>query len=239
MPKRKRLLTPSKNKAKVNQSINHKEEDDPKGLLKFDNKEVSTARGRLKGALLEALEPTAEDSDTSLEPSPTKRDRYTNQENKSNSTSDEDERPQRKQSPQRQSYVLKLFDRSVDLSQFEEDSPLYPICRAWIANQPKADYSKFGQKFKTPEPNEDSVDLPAPEGPPVSRIPELLPEQKNRTGDNINLNYRDAVLPTREQLLQSHVSRWAAVRQAWLDQALKVEERYESTQQLLNKINVK
>lgn len=28
-----------------------------------------------------------------------------------------------------QSYVMKLFDRSVDLAKFEERSPLYPICR--------------------------------------------------------------------------------------------------------------
>ena len=33
-------------------------------------------------------------------------------------------------------YVMKLFDRSVDLAQFDESSPLYPICRAWMKNQP-------------------------------------------------------------------------------------------------------
>lgn len=37
--------------------------------------EVSTARGRLKGALMEVLEPAGEDSDTSYEPTPTKRER--------------------------------------------------------------------------------------------------------------------------------------------------------------------
>ncbi|XP_026761658.1 protein lin-37 homolog [Galleria mellonella] len=235
MPKRRRLLTPSKNKTKVNQTDINKD-DLFKSLLY--NKQVSTARGRLKGALMEALEPVGEDSDTSLEHSPTKRDRNATQENRSNYTSDEEDRSQRKPSPQRQSYVLKLFDRSVDLSQFDEDSPLYPICRAWIANQPKADYSKFGSRFKSPEPNEDSVELPGPEGPSVSRIPELLPEQRERSGNNINLNYRDGPLPSREQLLQSHAARWAAVRQAWLDQAARVEARYETTQQLLNKINV-
>ena len=31
---------------------------------------------------------------------------------------------------------MKLFDRSVDLAQFPEDSPLYPVCRAWIHNRP-------------------------------------------------------------------------------------------------------
>jgi len=32
------------------------------------------------------------------------------------------------------SYVMKLFDRSVDLAQFSHDTPLYPVCRAWIRN---------------------------------------------------------------------------------------------------------
>lgn len=36
---------------------------------------------------------------------------------------------------------------------------------------------------------EDSVELPGPDGPTVSRIPELLPEQEKRSKDNINLNY--------------------------------------------------
>lgn len=33
------------------------------------------------------------------------------------------------------SYVMKLFDRAVDLTPFTEQTPLYPICRAWINNQ--------------------------------------------------------------------------------------------------------
>lgn len=32
---------------------------------------------------------------------------------------------------------MKLFDRSVDLAQFAEGAPLYPICRAWMKNQPE------------------------------------------------------------------------------------------------------
>merc|ERR1712071_387070 len=35
-----------------------------------------------------------------------------------------------------QTYVLKLYDRSVDLAQFSSDTALYPVCRAWIKNQP-------------------------------------------------------------------------------------------------------
>lgn len=33
-------------------------------------------------------------------------------------------------------YVIKLFDRSVDLAQFHTGTPLYPICRAWMRNNP-------------------------------------------------------------------------------------------------------
>ena len=35
-------------------------------------------------------------------------------------------------------YIIKLFDRSVDLAQFSTSSPLYPICRAWMRNNPAA-----------------------------------------------------------------------------------------------------
>lgn len=34
-----------------------------------------------------------------------------------------------------------------------------------------------------------SIELPPPEGPVVTRIPELLPEQKIRNKDSINLDY--------------------------------------------------
>ena len=55
---------------------------------------------------------------------------------------------------------MKLFDRSVDLAQFDEESPLYPICRAWIINQPGADWVK---KERTP----------TPEPPPISQEDEV------------------------------------------------------------------
>lgn len=34
------------------------------------------------------------------------------------------------------SYIIKLYDRSVDLAQFNTNTPLYPICRAWMRNNP-------------------------------------------------------------------------------------------------------
>ncbi|XP_063624385.1 protein lin-37 homolog [Cydia splendana] len=227
MRKRRRLLTtPMKNKTKL---LNSGREE---------NEAKDTARGRLKGALMDALEPAGEESDASSDHSPSKRERNTSQDHnkRERNASDDDDR-YRRPSPPRQSYVLKLFDRSVDLSQFSEDSPLYPICRAWIANQPKANYKDFGKKPDEPPP-EDSIELPGPEGPSVSRIPELIPEQKQRDKDNINLDYEEAPPPPPSALLAAHVARWGCVRRAWLEQAQRHEARYEATQQLLNSLNV-
>ncbi|XP_048149191.1 protein lin-37 homolog isoform X2 [Corvus hawaiiensis] len=39
--------------------------------------------------------------------------------------------------PQKQnSFVIRLFDRSVELGQFPAGTPLYPVCRAWIGHSP-------------------------------------------------------------------------------------------------------
>ena len=36
---------------------------------------------------------------------------------------------------------MKLFDRSVNLTSFSEQTPLYPICRAWMQNDPHGKHS--------------------------------------------------------------------------------------------------
>ncbi|CAK1551356.1 unnamed protein product [Leptosia nina] len=225
MPKRRRF-TPLKNKTK---STPKKDEEriDP---------EVSTARGRLKGALMEIMGPSQSVQESDHSSDYGKRERRINS---SDESSEEEERPQN--GPQRQSYVLKLFDRSVDLSQFNDNTPLYPICRAWMINQPKADYSKVSilnpHKEETKERIPDKIDLPGPEGPVISRVPDLIPEQKAVNKDNINLIY-DNPLPTKGQLLAMNMKRWSKVRGAWLEQGLKVHERYAKTQEVLNRLNI-
>ena len=47
---------------------------------------------------------------------------------------------------------MKLFDRSVDLAQFNETTPLYPICRAWMRNQPHNRRLAAEQRSRTPSP---------------------------------------------------------------------------------------
>lgn len=47
-------------------------------------------------------------------------------------------------------FVMKLFDRSVDLAQFAENASLYPVCRAWMKNQPHN--TTFAPRMRTPTP---------------------------------------------------------------------------------------
>jgi hypothetical protein len=51
---------------------------------------------------------------------------------------------------------MKLFDRSVDLAQFENETPLYPICRAWMRNQPlNQNLAPRKRNAGSPEPAEE------------------------------------------------------------------------------------
>uniref|UniRef100_A0A8C0E6I4 Lin-37 DREAM MuvB core complex component n=1 Tax=Balaenoptera musculus TaxID=9771 RepID=A0A8C0E6I4_BALMU len=106
--------------------------------------------------------------------------------------------------PQRSnSYVIKLFDRSVDLAQFSENTPLYPICRAWMRNSPtvrERERSPSSPLPPLPEDEEgsevtnsksrDVYKLPPPTapGPPGdacrSRIPSPLQPETQGTPDD-------------------------------------------------------
>lgn len=50
-------------------------------------------------------------------------------------------------------HVMKLFDRSVDLAQFNENTPLYPICRSWIKNQP---HNNLNNQNRSSSPESDA-----------------------------------------------------------------------------------
>merc|ERR1719411_96890 len=54
--------------------------------------------------------------------------------------------------------VMKLFDRSLDLAQFPEDTALYPVCRAWMKNEPHNTNMAPRLRTPTPEPEEKMED---------------------------------------------------------------------------------
>ncbi|XP_046681093.1 protein lin-37 homolog [Homalodisca vitripennis] len=140
-------------------------------------------------------------------------------------------------------FVMKLFDRSVDLAQFKDDTPLYPICRAWIANQPRVPLPypplespeiknevEGAFEFDT-EVVREMEKLPPPISPPLGcRIPAVAPPQL--TG--ISLDYSGDNLPTAEELLKGHVSRWTNIRKQWLDAAQINESRFQNSGKVLS-----
>ncbi|XP_053658764.1 protein lin-37 homolog [Anopheles marshallii] len=81
---------------------------------------VVLARGRLKGAL-KTVSKSSDDStgdDDSDEESQMKRKRL---------------EPPTVYQP----YIINLFNRGIDVARFRENSPLYPMCRAWVKNNPR------------------------------------------------------------------------------------------------------
>lgn len=90
--------------------------------------EVVVARGRLKGALQEIA--NVADDDDELDSSKPSRGRPPKRAKK-------DPSPPPQPTVQH-SFIMKLFDRCVDLAKYNENTALYPICRAWMLNQPRS-----------------------------------------------------------------------------------------------------
>lgn len=131
--------------------------------------------------------------------------------------------------PQRtNTYVIKLFDRSVDLAQFSENTPLYPICRAWMRNSPSVrerERSPSSPLPPLPEDEEgsevtnsksrDIYKLPPPTapGPPGdacrSRIPSPLQPETQGTPDDEPSEPE----PSPSTLIYRNMQRWKRIRQ--------------------------
>ncbi|ODM98101.1 Protein lin-37 [Orchesella cincta] len=130
------------------------------------------------------------------------------------------------------SYVMRLFDRSVDLSQFNELSPMYPMARAWLQNKPDRRPQKGDKEAEELELNLQQLDmndlsnlpeevhqLPPPEplpvdgfGNPVSlRIPPAPP----RENEPFCIHFDDESAPSPAILFQDHLDRWNDIRQRW------------------------
>lgn len=98
---------------------------------------MNVARSRLKGALQE-IEGNQNDDDD-LDASKPSRGRPPKRVKKELS-------PQPQQTVQH-TFIMKLFDRSVDLGKYTPQTALYPICRAWMLNQPRSNLiAKYEKK---------------------------------------------------------------------------------------------
>ncbi|XP_048356368.1 protein lin-37 homolog isoform X1 [Sphaerodactylus townsendi] len=110
-------------------------------------------------------------------------------------------------------YVIKLFDRSVDLAQFSESTPLYPICRAWMRNSPMVREQERSPSPTLPTLPEDEevpkqkephlergmgVEGLNGKGQDVHKLPPPTPCHPNASGDPVNLRIPASLEPEEE-----------------------------------------
>lgn len=141
---------------------------------------------------------------------------------------------------------MRLFERSLDLSKYEETTPLYPICRAWMANQPRNPaVAAFNTDGSLPTPKREDngedvlaglrsgdikvlTELPAPRSTNLPIIPPRL---------EFGVQEKRLQNASRSDLLASNMARWKKVRAHWLKHDKKYQhERYEIIDQIMTEV---
>ncbi|KAL5014763.1 hypothetical protein ScPMuIL_009033 [Solemya velum] len=153
------------------------------------------------------------------------------------------------QSHYHHTYVMKLFDRSVDLAQFDDDTALYPICKAWMKNQPHDKQLAKRERTPTPEPlppssEEEGLDV----FPDVYRLPSpikldptepyvdlRIPSPVPQPDEHLDINATGSPTSSK-QLLFNHMERWKEVRQRWRDASHHNDMRHSQSLNLLKEM---
>lgn len=237
--------------------------------------DVSVARGRLRGALHMLLDPTESCGNDELHRHGLKRkqdDFLSNMKQEQMLAKQEEKRAaiaarrrQRRAEMNHVAYhntfVMKLFDRSVDLAQFKEETPLYPICRAWMANQPRNVQIKDIKRSSSPKPKPEPIDDDeraangSGDGMEVDRLADAdlakdtyslptpspltfvrYPVSKADHASNLDLILNGSEAHSKEDLLREHVNKWSEVRNEWIRAANENEDRFKSSRRILKAI---
>lgn len=134
-----------------------------------------------------------------------------------------------KQAPPSASYIMKLFDRSVNLARFNEETPLYPLCRAWMQNAPRQPYVKTEKASEPPEEEVQSHDDGDVIEMPKVRIRKgkpLVPRKDTKIDKADFDKVIDSEVWTKEKLLEFHRGRWEEERQKQIDNSANFEEKH-------------
>ncbi|TGZ46572.1 hypothetical protein CRM22_011086 [Opisthorchis felineus] len=140
----------------------------------------------------------------------------------------------------KESFVIKVFERSVDFGQFGEGAPLYPMARAWIRNLNQGDASSWNDVpgLEDDQENADHLAdchyaLPKPVDGLTDndvRIPTPLPSDGQPFLINVE-NPPKEMSP--EGLLEQHITRWREIRRKWKAACRDNEERYVASYAIL------
>lgn len=143
-------------------------------------------------------------------------------------------------------YIIKLFDRSVDLAQFSSSTPLYPICRAWMRNNPAS-----RERAASPSPphsagEDEGADAQNGKCQNYYRLPLPSPCPLSSSGDPINLRIPLTDKPVASKLAESapvstpliytHMERWKKIRHKWKEASNKNQLRYSESIKILKEM---
>ncbi|XP_022222927.2 protein lin-37 homolog [Drosophila obscura] len=150
-----------------------------------------------------------------------------------------------------ESYVMRLFERSLDLSKYNEKTPLYPICRAWMANQPRnpavSSYNTEGSSAtvkRESDAEEVLARLKSGELKMLTQMPQarstnlpVVPPRLEYTKEE-KLQEKKLEGAAKDDLLSANMARWKRVRNHWQDHSQKYNhERYEVIDQIMHVVS--
>jgi len=139
---------------------------------------------------------------------------------------------------QNPSFVMKLFDRSVDFAQFNEDTPLYALARAWMQNKPygtkSTDFQESGildgDSLSSSQENINGENDPKY----VYSFPDpLKTKERNETKISqpkgpcsIDIHYDLSTAPSLIDLKRNHIEKWKKVKSSWREESIQRQARY-------------
>ncbi|CAD5117042.1 unnamed protein product [Dimorphilus gyrociliatus] len=125
-----------------------------------------------------------------------------------------------------QPFVMRMFERTVDLTHFDGNSPLYAIARAWILNQ-----SVPTEEIKTETKSENlknlqlpTVTIPIEDGEKNYRVPEPIEHPETNFIEEINRDPDDQ--PGSEALLLDHMQHWKKVKESWREHSRLLHKKH-------------
>ncbi|CAL9705943.1 unnamed protein product [Knipowitschia caucasica] len=143
-------------------------------------------------------------------------------------------------------YIIKLFDRSVDLAQFNSETPLYPICRSWMRNNPSFREQADPTPLSPHNADEELSDNVNGKEQDVHRLPPPTPCPVTSSGDPVNLripltekpvaNKPTEKLPALGTHVSDHMMRWKKIRQKWKECSNRNQLRYSESIKILKEM---
>ncbi|KAL1401966.1 hypothetical protein pipiens_006290 [Culex pipiens pipiens] len=147
-------------------------------------------------------------------------------------------------------FIMKLFDRSVDLARFPEATPLYPVCRAWMQNAPRVARRDERERESDPEPRELQADvlerynrkeldqIEKMPGPAESELEAFVREERfAERGEVMGTGEEEGL--GREELLKGHKERWSGIKRRWVGHRRNYLGKYQQSFDLLDAIMMK